>query len=105
MRVQESLELAQKILADQNWDIAAANRVLDRGRIRYVNLDEHLPVLLYYLTAGADEQGRVGFRRDVCGCDASLLAAPEAPPDADRIVFREAPEMEPNDELQPIAGS
>ncbi|WP_462321390.1 L,D-transpeptidase family protein [Halochromatium sp.] len=101
VRVQEPLDLAREILAEQDWDMGAIQRVVDRGRTRYVNLNEHLPVLLYYLTARADEEGRIGFRHDVYGRDPSLLAALEVPPDADRIVFRELPETEAEDEDEP----
>ncbi len=89
VRVQDPLALAGALLADQNWDSSAIERVVDSGRTRYVNLEEHLPVLLYYLTARADEQGRVGFRDDLYGRDERLLAALEEPPSAKRIAFRE----------------
>lgn len=89
VRVQDPLELARALLANQNWDSSTIERVVSSGRTRYVNLDEHLPVLLYYLTARADEQGRVGFRDDLYGRDQRLLAALEGPPSATRIVFQE----------------
>jgi murein L,D-transpeptidase YcbB/YkuD len=92
VRVHEPLTLAEQLLAKQNWDMAAIKRVVSSGRTRYVNLEEHLPVLLYYLTARADDQGRVGFRPDVYNRDARLLAALGGPSDAARIVFREPPE-------------
>ncbi|MCF8015341.1 MAG: L,D-transpeptidase family protein [Chromatiaceae bacterium] len=100
VRVQEPLDLAREVLVSQNWDMSAINRVIDSGRTRYVNLDEHLPVLLYYLTARADEQGRVGFRNDLYQRDASLLSRLGGPRRADRLVFSEveAPVTEP--ELQ-----
>lgn len=94
VRVQEPLDLAREVLAKQNWDISEIQRVVDSGRTRYVNLDEHLPVLLYYLTARADEQGRVGFRQDLYERDASLFAALESPSEADRLVFKEPPAAE-----------
>ena len=101
VRVQQPLDLAREVLAKQNWDSSGIKRVVDSGRTRYVNLDEHLPVLLYYLTARADEQGRVGFRHDVYERDLSLLAALEAPSDADRLVFRAIPKPDSKKEPQP----
>ena len=95
VRVQDPLDLAREVLVTQNWDATAIERVVANGRTRYVNLNEHLPVLLYYLTTRADERGRVGFRDDVYERDARLLAALEGPPGAGRIVFREPPEPEP----------
>jgi hypothetical protein len=61
-----------------------------RGATRWVHLDEHLPVLLYYLTAKADDEGRVGFRRDIYNRDKRLIAALDKPADIEeRIVFAE----------------
>jgi len=103
VRVQEPLDLAREVLAKQNWDMSQIQRVVDSGRTRYVNLDEHLPVLLYYLTARADEQGRVGFRQDLYERDASLFAALESPSGADRLVFKEPPAAESEVDTGPLA--
>jgi murein L,D-transpeptidase YcbB/YkuD len=75
VRVQNPLELAEAILGQPNWDQAVIERVVEGGRTRYVNLAQTLPVLLYYLTAYADEQGRVGFRKDVYDRDEALRDA------------------------------
>jgi murein L,D-transpeptidase YcbB/YkuD len=69
VRVKDPLTLARYILDQPNWDDAQINAVVKRGRTRYVHLDDHLQVLLYYLTALADDEGRVGFRRDVYNRD------------------------------------
>jgi murein L,D-transpeptidase YcbB/YkuD len=93
VRVQEPLELARQVLNKPNWDEAAIDRVVKRGSTRYVNLDDHLPVLIYYLTALADDDGRVGFRRDIYQRDQPLFAVLDDPAHAARIAFRE-PEPE-----------
>ncbi|MGB5733822.1 MAG: L,D-transpeptidase family protein, partial [Thiohalocapsa sp.] len=98
IRVKDPLTLAQQVLNKPNWDQSEINRVVKRGKTRYVHLDDHLPVLLYYLTAVADDQGRVGFRRDVYNRDRRLLAVLDKPAHGDRIAFLE-PEPEP--ELEP----
>jgi murein L,D-transpeptidase YcbB/YkuD len=92
VRVDNPLELAQELLGAPQWQMDEIERVLDRGRTRYVNLEAHLPVLLYYITARADEAGRVGFRPDIYERDAQLLAAMEQPASAARIVFNDASE-------------
>jgi murein L,D-transpeptidase YcbB/YkuD len=95
IRVHQPLTLAQQVLNEPAWSEAAINRVVRRGKTRWVHLDEHLPVLLYYLTAKADDQGRVGFRRDIYNRDRRLIAALDEPVDgAQRIAFAE-PEPEP----------
>ena len=102
IRVKDPLTLAQQVLNKPNWDEGAINSVVSRGKTRYVHLDDHLPVLLYYLTAVADDQGRVGFRRDVYNRDKPLFAALDRPADRDRIAFRE-PEPDPLPDQTPEA--
>jgi murein L,D-transpeptidase YcbB/YkuD len=94
IRVDKPLTLAKYVLNQSSWDDSEINRVVKRGRTRYVNLDEHLPVLLYYLTAVADDNGRVGFRRDVYDRDRRLIAMLDKPTHEDRIAFP-GPEPEP----------
>jgi len=92
VRVDNPLELARELLDAPGWQADEIERVLGRGQTRYVNLDGHLPVLLYYITARADEKGRVGFRPDIYERDVQLLAAMEQPASAARIVFSDKPE-------------
>ncbi|KAA6181711.1 L,D-transpeptidase family protein [Thiohalocapsa marina] len=87
IRVREPLTLAELLLGKHGWSRDAIDGVVAKARTRDVQLDEHLPVLLYYLTAMADDQGRVGFRRDVYGRDLSLFAALDGPAHQDRITF------------------
>jgi L,D-transpeptidase YcbB len=87
VRVQDPLKLAEVILGEANWDRRQIDRVISTNKTRYVILDERLPVLLYYLTAYADEHGRVGFRSDISGRDAALRQAFKGPASALRIAF------------------
>jgi len=87
VRVQDPLKLAEVILGEANWDRRQIDRVISTNKTRYVILDERLPVLLYYLTAYADEDGRVGFRSDIYGRDAALRQAFKGPASALRIAF------------------
>jgi murein L,D-transpeptidase YcbB/YkuD len=75
VRVQNPLELAEILLGRQGWETAGIERAVASGRTRFVDLEETRPVLLYYLTAFADESGAVGFRPDLYGRDAALRAA------------------------------
>jgi murein L,D-transpeptidase YcbB/YkuD len=104
IRVHQPLTLAQQILNKPAWSEAEINRVVRRGSTRWVHLDEHLPVLLYYLTAFADDEGRVGFRRDIYNRDRRLFAALDEPVGgAERIAFAEPEPAEP--ELEAEAAS
>jgi len=75
VRVKDPLTLAEVILNRPSWNQSQISRVLHTSRTRYVKLDRHLPVILYYLTAFADADGRVAFRSDVYDRDAALEQA------------------------------
>jgi len=97
IRVKDPLDLADHVLDAPDWDQSAVKRVVNRGRTRYVHLDDHLQVLIYYLTAMADADGRVGFRRDIYGRDATLLKVMQGPASPARLVWPE-PEDDPEPE-------
>jgi murein L,D-transpeptidase YcbB/YkuD len=94
VRVQNPLDLAEILLGRQGWDAAGIARVVASGRTRYVDLEETRPVLLYYLTAFADESGTVSFRPDVYGRDAALRAALDQSLQHARIAFPEADRLD-----------
>jgi murein L,D-transpeptidase YcbB/YkuD len=96
VRVQDPLALAEAILDQPGWDRSGIDRVVERGRTRYVDLADTLPVLLYYLTALADEEGKVGFRQDIYGRDEALRAAFSRPVLRVRIAFPDPPTPEPS---------
>lgn len=58
VRVQDPLALAEAILDQPGWDRSGIDRVVERGRTRYVDLADRLPVLLYYLTASLTSRAR-----------------------------------------------
>lgn len=89
VRVQNPVKLAELVLEASAWDRAKIDRVLGANQTRYVNLSKQLPVLLYYLTARADETGAVNFRPDVYGRDQSVRDALDAPVLSARIAFFE----------------
>ncbi len=87
VRVQDPLKLAEVILDRPKWDQSQIKRVVAGGRTRTVPLEEHLPVILYYLTALADDDGRVSFRRDIYGRDPGVLRAFAGQPSKARVAF------------------
>ena len=57
MRVQNPLDLAELLLADQGW--SGAHRRHDRGgKQRIINLQDPIPVHVTYLTAWVNKDGR-----------------------------------------------
>lgn len=98
VRVQNPLKLAEIVLNKASWDQPAISRALDTHKTRYVFLDEHLPVVLNYLTAKVDSEGRLSLRRDIYGRDAALQQAFEGPPSPMRIRFSESAAPSPGSE-------
>lgn len=97
VRVKDPLKLAEVLLDRPAWDQAEIERIVNTGRTRHVNLDEHLPVVLLYLTAFADANGVPHFRRDIYNRDPALkqaLAGTAHPPRlsfADPVAIPAAP--------------
>jgi L,D-transpeptidase YcbB len=96
VRVQNPVKLAEIVLDQADWGQERIERVISGNQTRYVNLDQELPVLLYYLTARADEHGKVTFRPDIYGRDQRLREAIAAPVLTARIAFSETvPTVQP----------
>ena len=76
IRVGSPFDLAYFLLARQSNDPKALfESYLNTGTESVLNLDQAVPVHLVYFTAWPDDQGRMGFRRDIYGRDAALFAA------------------------------
>jgi murein L,D-transpeptidase YcbB/YkuD len=97
VRVQNPLKLAEVVLNEPSWDQAAISRVLRTNKTRYVHLDEHLPVILLYLTAEADATSGLSLRPDIYQRDAALERALQRPASRIRVRFPEpdAPDNRP----------
>jgi murein L,D-transpeptidase YcbB/YkuD len=76
IRVGKPFDLAYFLLSRQSDDPKGlfAN-YLHSGKETVLNLDQAVPVHLVYFTAWPDDQGRIGYRRDIYGRDAKLFAA------------------------------
>lgn len=73
MRVQNPLDLAELLLADQGWSRARIDSTIARGGQRIVNLKTPVPVHVTYLTAWVNKDGSMQFRRDPYKRDDQLL--------------------------------
>jgi len=72
MRVENPPQLAEVILKNQGWTLAKINTQIASGDRRIVKLDRKVPVYVTYITAFANKDGSVNFRRDVYGRDETL---------------------------------
>ncbi len=76
IRVGSPFDLAYFLLARQSNDPKALfESYLNTGVESVLNLAEPVPVHLVYFTAWPDDQGRMGYRRDIYGRDGLLLGA------------------------------
>lgn len=72
MRVQNPLDLAALLLADQGWSRERIDATIAQGGERIVNLKTQIPVHVTYLTAWVNKDGAVNFRRDPYNRDEQL---------------------------------
>jgi L,D-transpeptidase YcbB len=73
IRVEQPAALAQFALGRQpQWDADAIQDALQAGPTRHVDLDQPIPVLIFYTTAFVDSHGRPHFAADIYGRDARL---------------------------------
>ncbi len=76
IRVGSPFDLAYFLLSRQSDDPKALfASYLKGGKEATLNLDQPIPVHLVYFTAWPDDQGRIGYRRDIYGRDEKLFAA------------------------------
>jgi murein L,D-transpeptidase YcbB/YkuD len=76
IRVEDPLRLTELVLDDPTrWDRAALEAKIGGGVQERVNLREPMPVLIVYLTASLEPDGRLRFLKDIYARDERLLEA------------------------------
>ena len=75
MRVQDPLDLAALILADEGWTRERIDNTVAQGGQRIISLKQQIPVHVTYLTAWVNKDGAVNFRRDPYNRDEQLAEA------------------------------
>ncbi len=79
IRVQSPFDLAELLLAEQGWDRARIDKVVESRKTTRVNLENPITVMLLYWTAEVDEDGTVYFRKDVYNRDAQIIEGLDEP--------------------------
>ncbi|MBS9525257.1 L,D-transpeptidase family protein [Litoribacter alkaliphilus] len=82
IRISKPMEFAQYLLQDKpEWTLDQMNRVIAQGKERTVFITDPIQVHLLYMTAWAESDGTVHFRKDIYSRDQPLLnALKQAPP-------------------------
>jgi murein L,D-transpeptidase YcbB/YkuD len=73
IRTENPLHLAELLLADQGWDRARIERVIESEKMTTVTLDEPMAVFLLYWTAQVRSDGTVEFREDIYNRDGKII--------------------------------
>lgn len=80
IRIENPLALAALLLREPTrWSEASLQAAIDEGKTRRENLPRKVPIMLLYLTAWPDRDGRVQYRRDIYRRDPAVLAALDGP--------------------------
>jgi murein L,D-transpeptidase YcbB/YkuD len=84
IRLEKPFDLATYLLSgDPRWTDEAIKEAIVRGKEETIHLPRPIPVYILYLTAWADDQGMINFRKDIYGrdeqLDEALLKKPPSP--------------------------
>jgi murein L,D-transpeptidase YcbB/YkuD len=72
IRLSQPDELSAFVLRhNREWDIDRRRAAMNSGDEQHVALSEKLPVHIVYMTAWADDSGRIQFAKDIYGLDAA----------------------------------
>jgi murein L,D-transpeptidase YcbB/YkuD len=73
IRLKEPEKMANYVLRNQpEWTPEKINEAMNSGEEKYVKVKDPIPVVITYYTAWVDDNGRLNFREDIYGHDASL---------------------------------
>jgi len=73
IRLREPEKLANYVLRNQpEWTPEKISEAMNSGDEKYVKVKDPIPVVITYYTAWVDDNGRLNFRDDIYGHDASL---------------------------------
>lgn len=79
VRLEDARAFTTRLIAGERpWSEQDTDRHIGSGRTHALPLREPVPIYIVYLTAWADADGAVHFRRDLYGRDARLLTALQA---------------------------
>ncbi len=86
IRIEKPFELAELLLSDSpEWTPAKIHKAMQQNKEQTVGLKTPVDVILLYLTAWTDGNGRVQFRKDIYQRDAMVLNALNKKPEAEKI--------------------
>ena len=86
VRVNKASDLANMLLQDAGWNNARVSSTVKGGNTTYVNVRQHIPVQLYYLTAWVADDGKPQFRTDIYNYDATVRSGAQILTQAEKLM-------------------
>ncbi|PVZ86177.1 L,D-transpeptidase [Serratia sp. S1B] len=86
VRVGKASDLANMLLQDAGWNNARVSSTLKQGNTTYVNIRQHIPVQLYYLTAWVADDGKPQFRTDIYDYDVRVKSGAQILAQAEKLM-------------------
>lgn len=86
VRVNKAPGLANILLQDAGWDNSRVVSTLNEGYTTYVNIRQHIPVKLYYLTAWVSDDGQPQFRTDIYKYDITVRSGAKILAQAEKLM-------------------
>ena len=75
VRLEHPEQLAARLLPPESWSAKTIAAAISSESTRTIAIEKAVPVYIFYMTASADEVGRVNFRADPYGRDPGIAAA------------------------------
>ncbi|HEJ9095082.1 L,D-transpeptidase [Serratia odorifera] len=86
VRVNKASDLANMLLQDAGWNNSRVSSTLKQGNTTYVNVRQHIPVKLYYLTAWVSDDGKPQFRTDIYNYDNTVRSGAQILAQAEKLM-------------------
>lgn len=86
VRVNKASDLANMLLQDAGWNDSRVSSTLKGGNTTYVNIRQHIPVKLYYLTAWVSDDGKPQFRTDIYNYDDTVRSGAQILTQAEKLL-------------------
>jgi murein L,D-transpeptidase YcbB/YkuD len=80
LRLENPLDLAERVLGDQGWSRERIEEAVASGKTQFVALKHPLPVLIVYWTVSVGASGEIRYMQDFYNLDAPVLAALDSRP-------------------------
>ena len=105
IRIENPVALAEMLIDNPaEWNRDALDAAIATDKTVRINLPRKIPIMLFYLTAFPDKDGRIHFRQDLYGRDQPVLDALNAPFHAELVDGIVLPSVKKSAALESASG-